>query len=79
MSSLEFIHQSYEEAKKDMLAAGMSLSVTELMVEMYKAFNENKIAFTQKITPEHRGKITIAQFAEKFAREYNQKRQKVTS
>lgn len=76
---LEFTHQSYEEAKKGMLAAGMKLSITELLIEMYKAFNENKIVFTQKITPEHRGKTTIEQFAEKFARDYKQERQKITA
>ena len=73
---LKFTQQSYEEAKKEMLAAGMTLSISELMIEMYKAFNENKIAFTQKITPEHRGKITIEQFGEKFAEEYNQRDKK---
>ncbi len=77
--NLEFVHQSYEEAKKDMLAAGMKLSLVELYIEMYKAFNANKVNFTQQITPEHRGKTTVEHFAEKFVREYKQIKEKIHS
>lgn len=76
---LECVQQSYDAAKKAMLASGMKPGITDLMIEMYKAFNEGKIAFTQKMTPEHRGQITLEQFAKKFEQAYTQaERQKAT-
>ncbi|MCC5832299.1 MAG: NmrA family NAD(P)-binding protein [Chlamydiales bacterium] len=63
---LECVQQSYDEAKKSMLGSGMKPGTTDLMLEMYRAFNEGKVAFTQRLTPEHRGKTTIEQFSKKF-------------
>lgn len=70
--NLECFHQTFEAAKKSMLGSGMNPSITDLMLEMMKAFNDGKINFTQKITQGHRGKTTLEEFAEKFAKNYNQ-------
>lgn len=76
--NLKYIQQSYEEAKMGMLAIGMNLSTTELMLEMYKGFNEGKCILTQKLTTEHQGKITMEQFATNFAKVYKeQEKQKM--
>lgn len=76
---LEYKKQSYEEAKKEMLNLGLSPTVADLLIEMYKAFNEGKCVFTQKITAEHRGKTTMEQFAQKFAKSYKQSEQKAVT
>ncbi|HEY4832173.1 MAG TPA: NAD(P)H-binding protein [Waddliaceae bacterium] len=76
---LKCAQQAYEEAKKEMLSAGMPPTLADLIIEMYQAFNAGKCLPTQKLTPEHQGKITIEQFARQFAQAYKQvERQKAT-
>lgn len=71
-NDLKYTQISYEEGKKEMLAMGMKPSLVDLMLEMYRAFNEEKISFTQKITSDHQGKITFEQFAKNFAKNYKE-------
>jgi len=60
---LKYHQLTFSEAEHGMLEAGMNRNTVNLMIEMYKAFNEEKIATTQSITSEHKGKTTIEEFA----------------
>lgn len=60
---LKYQQCSNQEAEKGMLEAGVSFSAGKLLLEMYKAFNEEKIKTTQEITSEHTGKTTLEEFA----------------
>src|ERR1700722_1961878 len=64
---LKYVQLSYEQAEKAMIEVGMKHHVAKLMVEMHKAFNEGKIAPTQKITADHRGKTTLEQYCKELA------------
>lgn len=64
--TLQYTQFSTEEAEKHFLALGMKPKTAKLFIEMYKAFNEGKITPTQRITPEHRGKITVEEFVKDF-------------
>ena len=55
---------SYEEAKKAMLASGMSNDFADLMIEMYQAFNFGLIVPTQEIKPSHRGMTTLDEYVQ---------------
>lgn len=61
---------AYDEAGKAMLASGMKPKMIELMLQLYRAFNSGHIKNSQRITPEHRGKTTIEDFAKEFAHAY---------
>ena len=67
---LKYAQFPYEETKKGMLASGMRGEMVDLLIEMYHAFNEGKCQFTQKLTPDHRGKIAFEQFARAFGEVY---------
>ncbi len=69
---LAYVQFPFEDAKKAMLGSGMIPKTVDLMLEMYKAGNEGKLRATQEITPEHRGKTTIEEFAKEFAAVYSQ-------
>lgn len=69
---LKYVRFSYEEVKKGILQSGMTLQMTDLMLEMYRAGNEGKIHPTQEFTTDHRGKTTIEEFAKGFAGVYSQ-------
>jgi uncharacterized protein YbjT (DUF2867 family) len=60
---LKYRQLSYQEVEKGMLEAGMELNTAKLLVEMYQSFNAGKFTWTQEITPKHRGKTTIEEFA----------------
>ncbi len=40
------------------------------MIEMYQAFNENRIQPTQELTSEHHGNTSMEQFSTTFAKAY---------
>jgi uncharacterized protein YbjT (DUF2867 family) len=69
---LKYQQQTEEATKRIMSAFGVKSSVIEALLEMYRAFNEGECSPTQELTPEHRGKITIEQFAKKFERAFKQ-------
>lgn len=59
---LKYKQISYQEAEKEMLSMGMKPKMVKLMLEMHKAFNDEKI-MQERLTSEHRGKTTIDEFA----------------
>jgi uncharacterized protein YbjT (DUF2867 family) len=64
---LKYVQISSQQAEKELIASGMKHQIAKMMVEMYMAFNEGKIRFTQKLTAEHKGKTTIEEFAKIFS------------
>lgn len=60
---LKYRQFSFQEVEKGMLEAGMKMNAAHLLLEMYKSINEEKLALTQNMTPEHLGKTTIDEFA----------------
>lgn len=69
--ALKYIHLSYEEAEKEMIASGMKHQFAKLIVEMHEAFNEKKIKPTQRLTAAHKGKTTFEEFSKTFAQIYH--------
>lgn len=67
---LKYIQLSYEQHEKRMIDSGMKHQVARLMVEMWRAFNEGKIASTQQLTPDHKGKTTLEEFSKEIAKIY---------
>ncbi len=60
---IKYVQLPYQQAEKELIATGMTHQLAKMMVEMYTAFNEGKIMPSQKLTAEHKGKITIEEFA----------------
>jgi uncharacterized protein YbjT (DUF2867 family) len=76
-TNLEYVQQSYEEAKNEMLSSGMKTSMADLLLEMYKSFNDERLLPSfEELTSEHKGKITIEEFARHFAHLYKQEIEK---
>ncbi len=69
-SDLKYVQIDPKKAEQAMSDAGMKPDLIKLMLEMEKAFNEGRITFTQKITPEHQGRTTLEEFAKTFAQVY---------
>jgi uncharacterized protein YbjT (DUF2867 family) len=67
---LKYTQLSYEQDEKRMIDSGMKHQIAHLMVEMWRAFNEGKIAPTQKLTPEHKGKTTLDEFSKEIVQMY---------
>ncbi len=67
---LKYIQLSYETHEKRMIESGMKHQVAHLLVEMWRAFNEGKIAPSQQLTPDHRGKTTLDEFSKEIAQIY---------
>jgi uncharacterized protein YbjT (DUF2867 family) len=63
---MKYVQLSYEQAEKAMIEGGLKHQVAKLLVEMHKAFNEGKIAPTQKLTTEHRGKTTLEEYCKEL-------------
>lgn len=59
---LDYMQLSFQDAEKGMLSSGMKPKTVKLLLEMYQAFNENKI-IQESFMPKHRGKTTIEEFA----------------
>ena len=64
---LKYVQLSDQQAEKELIASGMKHQLSKLIVEMNRAFNEGKIAPTQQMTAEHKGKTTIEEFSKAFA------------
>lgn len=67
---LRYIQFPYEEARKAMIASGMKAGIVDLFIEMQRAFNDGRVAPTQQLDPDHKGKTTIEEFARVFAEAY---------
>lgn len=55
----------YDKAETILTSVGMSPNFVKSLIEMDKAFNENKIGPTQNLTTEHKGKTSLEMFFEK--------------
>lgn len=66
---LKYVQFPYDQARQAMLGMGMKPSITDLMLEMYRGFNEGKVEPTQE---PRRGRVTFEQFADTFAKAYRQ-------
>lgn len=64
---LRYQQISYEEDKKGMIDMGIPQKLAELLVEMYKAFNEGLIKPTQELKLTHHGMTTLEEFAQMVA------------
>jgi uncharacterized protein YbjT (DUF2867 family) len=67
---LQYLQVSYDDADKALLSAGLKPKTIKLLREMNTAFNEGRIKSTQRITPDHRGKTRVEDFAKEFAHAY---------
>lgn len=67
---LKYVHHSYLETEKELIASGMKHQIAKLMVEMQKAFNDGKIVPTQTLTAGHKGKTTIEEFSKTVSHSY---------
>lgn len=54
---------SFDEQKKKMLGAGMPAAVVDMMLEMYKTFDEGKVNPTQELKLSHHGITTLEEYA----------------
>mgnify|MGYP001592971210 CR=1 FL=1 len=66
---LQYVQFPYDQARQAMLGMGMKPSIADLMIEMYQGFNEAKGEPTQD---PRRGRVTLEQFADTFAKAYRQ-------
>lgn len=73
-ATLQYVQTSPQEMEKYLRSLGVKSSVSRVFLEMYNAFNEGRIATTQQITPEHRGKTTMEEFAKVFEEVFHSKR-----
>lgn len=73
---LKYVHISYAEAEKALIASGMKHQMAKLMVEMHQALNEGKIKPTQQLTAEHKGKTTFEEFSHIFSKMMHPTRKK---
>ena len=69
---LAYVQFPLEDAKKGMLATGMKPKMVDKMIEMYRAGNAGKLHPPQELSADHRGKVTIEEFAKGFAAAYSQ-------
>jgi uncharacterized protein YbjT (DUF2867 family) len=68
---LKYVHFSEDDARKTMAGAGMSMSVTEAMLEMQRGFNAGIIRPTRERSTENTTPTTLEDFARSvFARAF---------
>ncbi|MCP4685862.1 MAG: NAD(P)H-binding protein [bacterium] len=70
-TDLKYVQVSYEDTRNHMINMGLSESVADNMVELYKAFNDGKMKPTETRTPENTTPTTINNFSDMFAKIYN--------
>ena len=69
-SDLQYVQFPYEEARDAMLGMGMSQSVADGMMEMYRAINEGRLQPIESRSAENTTPTTIEEFAPEFAAAY---------
>jgi uncharacterized protein YbjT (DUF2867 family) len=67
---LKYVQFPYEEARKGLVAAGLSEDVSSLMIEMSKAINDRLFAVNVPRTKDNTTKTSIEEFADTFAKIY---------
>ncbi len=60
---LQYVQFAYEDARQALLGIGMSQSVADAYIEMYRGFNEGKIQATEERSPENTTPTTLEEFA----------------
>lgn len=69
---LKYVHFSFENARQAMLGLGMSASVVDELIEMYRGLNEGIVAGTEVRSAANTTPTTIEEFAQAvFAPAYN--------
>jgi hypothetical protein len=66
-----YVQAPYEEHTKNLVRAGMSLSVASTLTEMSRRINEGTGILAEKRSKENTTPTSIEQFAQKFAVVYN--------
>lgn len=64
---LKYQQISMDDARKGMLASGMSPDLVDLLIEMYEGFNSGLIVATEELKPTHRGITTFEEYAHMLA------------
>ncbi len=67
---LPYVQFSYDDARKAILAAGISESVADGFIEMYRAGNEGHLRPTQSRSPHNTTPTTLEQWSDTFAATY---------
>jgi uncharacterized protein YbjT (DUF2867 family) len=68
---LAYVQFPYEDARAGMIGMGLSASVVDGVVEMYRALNEGRLRSTVDRTPENTTATTLEDFAPALAAAYN--------
>ena len=67
---LKYVQFPYEEARKGLVAAGLSEDVSSLLIEMSKAINDGLFAVNVPRTKDNTTGTSIEEFADTFAKVY---------
>ena len=70
--NLNYVPFPYREAKMGMVHMGLSENIAGLLIELAEGINNGKVLDHYVRTPENTTKTTIEEFAESFARLFNQ-------
>ncbi len=67
---LKYVQFSYEDTRKSLLGAGLSKSVAESFVEMYKALNEGRVKPTEARSPKNTTPTSLEEWSRTFTMAY---------
>ncbi len=67
---LQYVQISYDYAREHMVGAGMSESVADGMIELYRAVNDGTCSPTERRSAENTTPTSIEKFSEIFAQAY---------
>lgn len=67
---LKYVPFTYEDSRKGMIGMGLPAELTDLYLEMYRAFNEGKVKPTQERSSKTNTPTSIQAFAKGFAEAY---------
>jgi uncharacterized protein YbjT (DUF2867 family) len=70
--NLNYVPFPYKDAKMGMVQMGLSENIAGLLIELAEGINNGKVLEHYVRTPQNTTKTTIEEFAESFARLYNQ-------
>jgi uncharacterized protein YbjT (DUF2867 family) len=67
---LKYVRVSFDDTRDQMIKMGISESVADNMIELYRAFDEGTLKPTEPRRPENTTPTTINNFSEMFAKAY---------
>ncbi|NIR44300.1 MAG: NmrA family NAD(P)-binding protein [Gemmatimonadetes bacterium] len=70
-ADLRYVQRSFEEFEETAREAGMSASAVRVLSEMYRAFNDGRVASEEGRSAESTTETTIGDYAEEFAKIYD--------